>query len=116
MKSIKSPILMSLAIVVGAGLMVSRTVAAADAQQPAGNEQAGSSMDAHPAAGLQLPVTAGNGLVVITLVKDGEQGWVVPADSSLTDTQYTGFKNGGLSINVHSEAHEAGEIRAQLQP
>ena len=57
-----------------------------------------------------------NGPPIITLVKNGENGWSVPENSKLTEDQYKSFKNGDLYVNVHSDAHPGGEIRAQLKP
>jgi hypothetical protein len=57
-----------------------------------------------------------NGPPVITLEKKGDNEWVVPAGSKLTDAQYESFKAGNLYVNVHSAEHKGGEIRTQLKP
>jgi CHRD domain len=57
-----------------------------------------------------------NGPPIITLEKKGENGWVVPAGSKLTDAQYESFKAGNLYVNIHSAEHKGGEIRTQLKP
>ncbi|MEJ1964120.1 MAG: CHRD domain-containing protein [Gammaproteobacteria bacterium] len=57
-----------------------------------------------------------NGPPVITLEKKGDNEWVVPAGSKLTDAQYESFKAGNLYVNVHSAEHKPGEIRTQLKP
>jgi hypothetical protein len=57
-----------------------------------------------------------NGPPIITLEKKGENEWMVPAGSKLTDAQYESFKAGNLYVNVHSAEHKSGEIRTQLKP
>jgi hypothetical protein len=53
---------------------------------------------------------------IITLTKSGDDKWLVPPDSKLSDEQYASFKAGNLYVNVHSAEHKPGEIRAQLKP
>ena len=57
-----------------------------------------------------------NGGVAIPLTKKGDDEWTVPPGAKLTDEQYQAYKAGNLYVNVHSEAHKAGEIRGQLKP
>lgn len=57
-----------------------------------------------------------NGKPIITLEKKGDNEWVVPAGSKLTDEQVASFKAGNLYVNVHSAEHKGGEIRTQLKP
>jgi CHRD domain-containing protein len=56
-----------------------------------------------------------NGPPIITLEKQGEDTFAVPAGSKLTDEQYAALKAGNLYLNVHSAEHKPGEIRAQLK-
>ena len=53
---------------------------------------------------------------IITLTKGSDGSWSVPAGSKLTPEQLADFKSGKLYVNVHSEQHKPGEIRAQLTP
>jgi hypothetical protein len=53
---------------------------------------------------------------IITLTKGAHGSWTVPAGSKLTDEQWAAFKSGKLYVNVHSDQHKPGEIRAQLKP
>src|SRR3569833_1824579 len=53
---------------------------------------------------------------IITLTKGADGAWTVPAGSKLTDEQWADYKAGKLYVNVHSDQHKPGEIRAQLQP
>jgi hypothetical protein len=57
-----------------------------------------------------------NGPVIIPLEKKSDKEFAVPAGAKLSDTQYKAFKAGDLYVNVHSDAHKGGEIRAQLKP
>jgi len=57
-----------------------------------------------------------NGPVIIPLAKTADNVWSVPPGTKLTDPQYDAFKAGNLYVNVHSDAHKGGEIRAQLKP
>jgi hypothetical protein len=57
-----------------------------------------------------------SGPPIITLTKDGDGVWMVPAGSKLTDEQYASFKSGDLYVNVHSAMHQPGEIRGQIKP
>jgi hypothetical protein len=56
-----------------------------------------------------------NGPVIIPLVKKGDT-YSVPEGKKLSDAQLNDLKAGHLYVNVHSNAHKGGEIRAQLQP
>lgn len=56
------------------------------------------------------------GPIIIPLEKKGDNEWVVPANTKLTDAQYQAYKAGNLYVNVHSDAHKGGEVRDQLKP
>ena len=57
-----------------------------------------------------------NGPVIVTLKKDADGAWSVPAGARLSPEQLAQYKAGELYVNVHSDAHKGGEIRAQLAP
>ena len=68
------------------------------------------------AAHIHTGAKGSNGPVIIPLTKKGDNEWIVPPGTRLTDDQYASFKAGKLYVNVHSAANPGGEIRAQLKP
>lgn len=54
------------------------------------------------------------GPAILTLVREGNNEWRIPAGAKLTDGQYKAFMDGDLYINIHTVENEAGEIRGQL--
>jgi CHRD domain len=67
-------------------------------------------------AHVHVGAAGASGPPIITLTKDANGVFVIPAGSKLTDEQYAKFKAGQLYVNVHSAEHKPGEIRAQLKP
>ena len=57
-----------------------------------------------------------NGPVAVGLTKSTDTLWVVPAGAKFTEDQYKAFLAGETYVNVHTNAHKGGEIRAQLNP
>lgn len=68
------------------------------------------------AAHIHVGAPGMSGPPIITLTKEADGGWKVPAGSKLTDEQYADYRAGNLYVNVHSAMHQPGEIRAQLKP
>lgn len=67
-------------------------------------------------AHIHLAAMGKNGPVIIPLTKTGDGVWSVPAGARLSAEQMKSYQAGDLYVNVHSEAHKGGEIRAQLKP
>lgn len=61
-------------------------------------------------------VAGTNGPVIVPLVKDAANPnvWTVPANATLTASQFESFKNGGLYYNAHSAKYPGGELRGQI--
>ena len=68
------------------------------------------------AAHIHEAAAGANGPVAIPLEKKSDNEFVVPTGAKLSDAQYKALKAGNLYVNVHSDAHKDGEIRAQLKP
>ena len=67
-------------------------------------------------AHIHLAPAGKNGGVIVPLAKGPDGTWLVPPGAKLTPEQLASYKAGDLYVNVHSEAHKGGEIRAQLTP
>lgn len=68
------------------------------------------------AAHIHVGAASANGPVIVPLTKTADGEWSVPPGAKLTDEQMKRYKAGELYVNVHSEAHKGGELRAPLKP
>ena len=66
-------------------------------------------------AHIHLGARGRNGPVIVPLAKNGDT-YSVPDGKKLTSAQLQAFKAGDFYVNVHSNRHKGGEVRAQLQP
>lgn len=57
-----------------------------------------------------------NGPVIIPLTQTADGVWSVPAGARLSPEQMKSYQAGDLYVNVHSDAHKGGEVRAQMKP
>ena len=67
------------------------------------------------AAHIHMGAAGTNGPVIVPLAKSGENAFSSAPGAKLTEEQYAAFKAGNTYVNVHSEAHKGGEVRAQLK-
>jgi len=67
------------------------------------------------AAHIHMGPIGGNGPVIVPLTKSGDNTFTAPAGMKITEQQYAAFEKGDTYVNVHSDAHKSGEIRAQLK-
>ena len=56
-----------------------------------------------------------NGKVVVPFTKEGNDTFVAPPNAKLDAEGCAAYKSGQTYVNVHSDAHKGGEIRAQLK-
>ena len=57
-----------------------------------------------------------NGPVILPLIKTGENTWAVPDRAFVSDSDFGGYQDGELYVNVHSANNPNGEVRGQLVP
>lgn len=67
------------------------------------------------ASHIHMGAPGANGPVIVPFTKTGDNKFSAPAGAKLTDEQYAAFKAGNTYVNVHSDAHKGGEVRAQLK-
>ena len=56
-----------------------------------------------------------NGPVIVPLDKKADNHFESKPGAKFTDEQYQAYRAGRTYVNVHSDAHKGGEIRAQLK-
>ena len=67
------------------------------------------------AAHIHEAAAGANGPVIVPFTKTGDNTFAAAPDAKMTEAQYEAFKAGRTYVNVHSNEHKAGEIRAQLK-
>jgi len=67
-------------------------------------------------AHIHMAAPGKNGPVVVHMTKTSDGVWTIPSDTKLTGEQFKEFQAGDLYINVHSDAHDKGELRGQIKP
>lgn len=67
------------------------------------------------AAHIHQGAASANGPVIVPLTRMGDNVFVAPEGAKMTPEQCAAFKAGMTYVNVHSDAHKGGEVRAQLK-
>ena len=67
------------------------------------------------AAHIHQGASGANGPVIVPLTKAGDNTFTAPEGAKMTPEQCSAFKAGMTYVNVHSDAHKGGEVRAQLK-
>ena len=67
------------------------------------------------AAHIHVGAVGKTGGVAVPLTKKGDNMWVVPPNTTLSEAQYNAYLNGELYVNVHSDKNKPGELRGQVK-
>ena len=67
------------------------------------------------AAHIHAGAAGANGKVIVPFTRQGDNTFVAPDNAKLDAEGCAAYKAGQTYVNVHSDAHKPGEIRAQLR-
>jgi len=67
------------------------------------------------AAHIHAGAAGANGKVIVPFTKEGNDTFVAPPGAKFDAEGCAAYKAGQTYVNVHSDAHKPGEIRAQLK-
>ena len=67
------------------------------------------------AAHIHEGAAGANGGIAVPFVKTADNTFEAAPGAKMTDAQCAAYKAGNTYVNVHSEAHKPGEVRAQLK-
>lgn len=67
------------------------------------------------AAHIHMGAAGVSGPVIVPLDKTGDNHFESKEGAKFTDEQYQAYRAGRTYLNVHSDAHKGGEVRAQLK-
>lgn len=67
------------------------------------------------AAHIHAGAAGANGKVIVPFTRQGDNTFVAPEGAKLDAEGCAAYKAGQTYVNVHSDAHKPGEVRAQLK-
>lgn len=67
------------------------------------------------AAHIHAGAAGANGKVIVPFTKQGDDTFVAPEGAKLDAEGCAAYRAGQTYVNVHSDAHKPGEVRAQLK-
>jgi hypothetical protein len=67
------------------------------------------------AAHIHQAKAGANGPVIVPFTKTGDNAFKAPDGARMNEAQCAAYKAGDTYVNVHSDKHKGGEVRAQLK-